>query len=109
MLETVLSQDDIDKIVPVISEILKPNPERSVAWIKERFGLTSEEYEMIFELAMPFIRDHTMQDYWASQYYRLLSKIEAENRKNPESTLKKRMQDLVTSERRKRKLPTDAA
>lgn len=103
MLSTIIPQDDIDKIIPVISEILRPNPERSVAWFKEHFKLSSEEYDMIFELTMPFIRDHTMQDYWSAQYYHLLSKVEAETKKGPENTLKKRMETMVVNERRRRK------
>lgn len=54
---TILNRKEIKKINEVVEFIVKRNDERiSVNEVKEKFGLSSEEYEMCMEFAMPMIR-----------------------------------------------------
>ena len=71
---TILSKDEIDLIVSVADFILK-YPNRSVAEIKQRFRLTSEEYDMIFELCMPRIRAGSAAAYWRTKHHMLAARV----------------------------------
>lgn len=53
----VLNVDDIKSITDVIEYIVERNDDKiSVKEVKKKFGLSSEEYEMCMDLAMPVIR-----------------------------------------------------
>ena len=64
---TIIPQDQIDKMVEVMDVILK-YPYMTVGDIKKRFNLTSQEYEMIYGLVMPLVREANVKKYWAIKY-----------------------------------------
>ena len=64
----VLPQDQIDKMKEIMDYILRYESLTSVASIKERFHLTSEEYDMLYDLCMPLIRETGVKKYWALKY-----------------------------------------
>lgn len=70
----VLPGDQLDKMVDVIECILSPKG-MNVAAIKKKFNLTSEEYEMIFDLAMPRIRHNNGNEFWKNNYLALRNQI----------------------------------
>lgn len=71
---TILPADEIDYIVTVSDFILK-FPNLSVGDIKKKFRLTTEEYDMIFELCMPRIRAGSAAAYWRTKYHMLVAKL----------------------------------
>ena len=71
---TILPADEIDYIVTVSDFILK-FPNLSVGDIKKKFRLTSEEYEMIFELCMPRIRAGSAAAYWRTKHHMLAARV----------------------------------
>lgn len=70
----ILTQDEIDRIVEVEDFIMK-FPSMSVHDIKKKFHLSSEEYDMIFELCMPRIRSGSASMYWRTKYHTLIAKL----------------------------------
>ena len=70
----ILTPDEIDRIVEVEDFILK-FPSMSVRDIKKKFHLSSEEYDMIFELCMPRIRSGSAAMYWRTKYHMLTAKL----------------------------------
>lgn len=71
---TILPADEIDYIVTVSDFILK-FPNLSVGDIKKKFRLTSEEYEMIFDLCMPRVRSGSSAAYWRTKYHMLVASL----------------------------------
>ena len=71
---TILSADEVDRIVQVEDFIMK-FPSMSVGEIKKKFHLSSEEYDMIFELCMPRIRSGSAAMYWRTKYHMLTAKL----------------------------------
>ena len=71
---TILPADEIDYIVTVSDFILK-FPNLSVGDIKKKFRLTSEEYEMIFDLCMPRVRSGSAAAYWRTKYHMLVASL----------------------------------
>lgn len=71
---TILSADEVDRIVQVEDFIMK-FPSMSVREIKKKFHLSSEEYDMIFELCMPRIRSGSAAMYWRTKYHMLTAKL----------------------------------
>lgn len=71
---TILPADEIDCIVTVSDFILK-FPNMSVGDIKKKFRLTSEEYDMIFELCMPRIRAGSAAAYWRTKHHMLAARV----------------------------------
>lgn len=65
---TVLSQDEIDHLKEVMDDLLKQQYYMSVAEFKLRWKLSSEEYEMVYDLCMPLIREANVKKYWAVKY-----------------------------------------
>lgn len=64
----VLPQDQIDEMVEVQAYIKKHQTyDVSVAEIRKLFGITSKEYEMVFDLTMELIRDENSNEYWKSK------------------------------------------
>ena len=101
---TVLSRDEIDSIVDVIDFIIA-HGSVSVKDIKCRFGLTSEEYEMIMDLSMPFIRSNSGQRFWNVAYLTLRAKVERLHEKYKDSrscvTIMKEVEDILTTTTKK--------
>lgn len=71
---TILDPDEIKTINAVMDYILK-NPSKTVGTIKRRFGLSEEEYRMIFDLTMPHIRTDNAKSYWKTKYLMLRGQI----------------------------------
>lgn len=63
----VLSNEQIEFMVKVMDYILS-HPTKTVAEIKTIFGLSSEQYEMIYSLAMPRERHRNLAGYYKSKY-----------------------------------------
>lgn len=70
----VLEHDQIERMANIMDVILK-YPGLTVGDIKKKYHLTSEEYDMIFDLTMPLIREMNVKRYWASKYRHLVTKI----------------------------------
>lgn len=71
----VIPQDQIDIMVKIIDHITKHPYGKTVAWYKEHYNLTDEEYEMIFDLTMPFIRSNGARSYWRERYKNLMKDL----------------------------------
>ena len=71
----IIPQDQIDIMVKVIDDITKHPSGKTVEWYKEHYELTSEEYEMIMELTMPFIRCNGARSYWRERYRELIKNL----------------------------------
>lgn len=54
-------------MVKVMDYILK-HPNVTVADIRERFSISSDEYNMIFDLCMPVIRNKNAKMFWRQKY-----------------------------------------
>lgn len=97
---TVLSRDEIDSIVEII-DFINVHSAVSVKDIKRRFGLTSEEYEMIMDLTMPFIRSSSGSRFWQIAYMTIRAKLERlyEKYKNSPScvTIIKEVEDILAT------------
>ena len=67
---TVLPKDQIDKMAQVMDDILK-YPNLSIGELRKRYNLTVEEFDMIYDLCMPLIRETNVKRYWAvkAHYY----------------------------------------
>lgn len=73
---TILSGDERDKIVQVIEFLARHKSRYSVADIKKKFNLTSEEYEMCMDLAMPSIRFSNSARFYIQAFRHLSWQIE---------------------------------
>ena len=71
----IIPQDQIDTMVKVIDDITKHPSGKTVEWYKEHYELTSEEYEMIMDLTMPFIRCNGARSYWRERYRELIKNL----------------------------------
>lgn len=81
---TVLNRDECKKVNEIVDYILV-HKGISVADVKEKFGLSKEEYEMISELMMPPLRWYNRAKYYESGIKRLISQyIEEQLRKEQE-------------------------
>lgn len=83
---TILDPDEIKTINAVMDYILK-NPSKTVGTIKKRFGLSEEEYRMIFDLTMPHIRTDNAKSYWKTKYLMLRGQISEFVQNNKKSKL----------------------
>ena len=72
---TILSQEEIDQIVRVEDYILR-HPAATVADIRRRFHLTSEEYNMIFDICMPKVRAGSAALYWKIKYNMVTTRLD---------------------------------
>jgi len=72
----VLPQDQIDRMVEIMDMLLK-YPLMTVEDIKKRYKLSSEEYEMIFDLCMPLIRETNVKKYWTLKYQAFIRELKA--------------------------------
>lgn len=73
---TILTGDERDKIVQVIEFLARHKSRYSVADIKKKFNLTSEEYEMCMDLAMPSIRFSNSARFYIQAFRHLSWQIE---------------------------------
>ena len=83
---TVLDPNEITTINAVMDYILK-NPSKTVGSIKKCFGLSEEEYRMIFDLTMPHMRTGSAKSYWKSKYLALRGQISELVQNNKKSKL----------------------
>ena len=72
---TVLTQEEIDRITIIQDYIMRHENQKSVADIREKFHLTREEYDMIFDLCMPKFRNN-LADKYRAMFFSLKSKVE---------------------------------
>ena len=93
---TIIPQDQIDRMVEVMDVILK-YPYMTVGDIKRRFNLSSEEYEMIYDLVMPLVREANVKKYWAVKYKYIERKLKEllVNESISNAQLRERVQELV--------------
>lgn len=93
---TVLPPDQIDEMVEVQDYILEHQTyDISVAQIRKLFGLTSEEYNMIYDLLMPRVRSKNANEYWKSKSQYLHSHTADRIRKRVLRTEEKKLGDKV--------------
>ena len=71
----VLPQDQIDHMKEIMDFLLKNPTGFSVYEIKRMFNLNSDEYEMIYDLCMPLIREKTVKQYWATKYKHFIEEL----------------------------------
>lgn len=65
---TVLTQDEIDHLTEMMDDLFKQQYVITVAQFKSKWKLSSEEYNMIYDLCMPLIREANIKKYWAVKY-----------------------------------------
>lgn len=65
---TVIPQDELEKIIPIIDELCATKYGHPVSYYKNKYHLSDEEYSMIFDLTMPFIRLHNEVIFWRNRY-----------------------------------------
>lgn len=66
--------DQISYMSEIMDTLLK-DPTLTVRDIKERFNLTTAEYNMIFDLTMPMLREANIKKYWCLKYKYISRKI----------------------------------
>ena len=71
----VLPQDQIDHMKEIMDFLLKNPTGFSVYEIKRMFNLTNDEYEMVYDLCMPLIREKTVKQYWAIKYKHFIEEL----------------------------------
>lgn len=64
----ILPQAQIDKMKKIMDDLFKHTTGKSVADFKAQYRLTSEEYNMIYDLTMPLIRDANAKRYWYMKF-----------------------------------------
>ena len=80
----VLPQDQIDRMKEIMDYLLKYQTGITVGEVKRKYNLTSEEYEMIYDLCMPLIRESGVKKYWAIKYQSFIRELKVliKSRKN---------------------------
>ena len=74
---TILSGIDQDKIIEVVDYLANLNDYKvTVADVKEKFGLTNDEYNMIYELSMPAIRRGNGERFYRFNYRNIEKEID---------------------------------
>jgi hypothetical protein len=59
-----------------MDDILRhPGESYTVEYFKKKYDLSNDEYNMIFELTMPLIREINIKRYWAAKYSSLIRRI----------------------------------
>lgn len=84
---TVLNRDECKRVNEIVDYILV-HTNISVTDVKEKFGLSKEEYEMISELMMPPLRWYNRAKYYESGIKRLLSQYKEQDRQIEEQLRK---------------------
>lgn len=72
-----LPQHEIDEIVKVADYILSHQSSiKSISEVKKKFGLTTEQYNMVYDFCMPLIRRWNVNEgYWNTRYKRFKMRI----------------------------------
>ena len=72
-----LPQHEIDDIVEVADYILSHQSSiKSINEVKKKFGLTTEQYNMVYDFCMPLIRRWNVNEgYWNTRYKRFKMRI----------------------------------
>ena len=76
-----LTGEQIDYMTEVFEEILNNNFNGTVADIKKKYNLSAEEYNMLMDLTMPFIRKKNVNGFWQKRYYAFRTRLAAYIRK----------------------------
>lgn len=71
---TIIPGDQLDQITLIMDDILA-NQGRSVKYFKDKYNLSMEEYDMIYELCMPKVRKKLPGDYYRVQYCDLVKSL----------------------------------
>ena len=72
----VLPQHQIDNMVVIMDDILRhPGECFTVGFFKKKYNLSDEEYNMIFDLTMPLIREINIKHYWQAKYSSLVRRV----------------------------------
>lgn len=71
---TVLEQDEVEQLCEVMNYILKCT-NTTVDKVKEKFHLEDDEYNMIMDISMPFLREANSKKYWYAKHHSLIRKI----------------------------------
>lgn len=71
---TVLEQDEVKQLCKVMNYILKTT-NTTVEKVKEKFHLSDDEYNMIMNISMPFLREANSKKYWYAKHHSLIRKI----------------------------------
>lgn len=72
----VLPQDQIDRMSEIMDDILRNTSEvYTVKYFKKKYKLSSAEYDMIYDLTMPLIREINIKRYWRAKYSSLVRRI----------------------------------
>lgn len=71
---TVLQNDEVEKLCEVTDYILT-NTKATVNKVEEKFHLENDEYNMIMNISMPFLREANAKKYWYAKYYSLCRRI----------------------------------
>ena len=85
---TIIPADEREKINEAV-EFMITRHSTSVAAVKKRFGLTSEEYDMISDLMMPALRQYNEVVHMKSQIGDLMRKLKEEQNEHSKSTAKR--------------------
>ena len=54
---TVIPPDEVEGVVVIIDDILKTQHRHPVGYYKKKYHLTEDEYQMIYNLVVPFMRN----------------------------------------------------
>ena len=84
---TVLTRTECKRINEIVDYILI-HTNISVADVKEKFGLSKEEYEMISELMMPPLRWYNRSKYYETGIKKLISQYKDQDRQIEEQLRK---------------------
>lgn len=71
---TILQNNEIEKLCNVMDYILT-NTKATVEKVERKFHLESDEYNMIMDISMPFLREANAKKYWYAKYYSIVRKI----------------------------------
>ena len=71
---TVLEQDEVKQLCEVMNYILKTT-NTTVEKVKKKFNLEDDEYNMIMDISMPFLREANSKKYWYAKHHSLIRKI----------------------------------
>ena len=73
----ILPAMQIDKMKKIMDDLFKHTTGKSVADFKAQYSLTSEEYNMIYDLTMPLIREANVKRYWYTKFLGFKNCIES--------------------------------
>ena len=92
-------QDEIDGISKVMEYILAHQGQSiTVGSVRKKFGLTREQYDMIYDLCLPLIRRWTNNDgYWKARYRRFKLRITTALR-GDKSELGLKLKDVIATD-----------